>query len=197
MKKKFIPLNIQLFADGDGSDNGGNENTTPPKTYTQEEYDRIIAERDKYKKANDNLSSENAQYKKDAKNKLTEEEKKAQADKEKDDLLAETRKELLGMKMTKEFLVAGFSDEQNSSIIEAYNKGDGVEFAKLISKEIKVLIENAKKEAKEEFSRSSTLPPNGTGNQKDAEDPLVKGYLERKKTNSASNARDYYLKNKK
>ena len=60
-----LPFNIQLFAD-DGNVGG----VETPKTYTQEEMDKIISERDKYKKANDDLSKENADYKRKQKEKL-------------------------------------------------------------------------------------------------------------------------------
>lgn len=52
MKDTFLKPNIQLFAEGDADpDNGGNNanqnggNGSEPKTYTQEELDRIVNER--------------------------------------------------------------------------------------------------------------------------------------------------------
>ena len=77
VKKQIIPLNIQLFAEDDGNGDGGT-----PKTYSQSDIDKLNAELEKFKKANDNLSKENAEHKRKAKEKLTEEEKIAQAQKE-------------------------------------------------------------------------------------------------------------------
>ena len=54
-KRNLLPLNIQMFAENENVDNGGASEETP-KTYSQEEYDKIIAERDKFKKSIDNLT---------------------------------------------------------------------------------------------------------------------------------------------
>ena len=178
-ESKFIPFNLQLFAENDGQ--GGSET---PKTYSQEEFDKLVAERDKYKKANDDLSKENADYKRKAKDKLSEEEKLAQAQKEKDEALANAQKELLSIKMSKEFMVAGFDEATTNNIIESFNKNDSVEFAKTLSEEIKTLVENARKQEKENFQKSSTLPPNGSFKQQSGLDPVVERYIKSKNTNT-------------
>ena len=103
-KKNLLPLNIQMFAENENVvDNGGASEETP-KTYSQEEYDKIIAERDKFKKSIDNLTKENADFKRKQKEKMSEEEKLAEAQKEKDRVLQETQKELLGLKLSKELI---------------------------------------------------------------------------------------------
>lgn len=184
-EKKFIPMNIQLFAEQEPNNDDGNGGNGTQKTYSQEEFDKLVAERDKYKKANDDLSKENADYKRKAKDKLSEEEKLAQAQKEKDEALANAQKELLSIKMSKEFMVAGFDETSTNKIIDSFNKGDSVEFAKTLSQEIKNLVENARKQEKENFQKSSTLPPNGSYN-KNGLDPVVERYINNKKTNTNS-----------
>ena len=180
--KLLFPLNLQLFAD-DGGDNGGNGGQ--PKTYTQEEFDKLIAERDKFKKANDDLSKENANYKRQAKDKLSEEEKLAEERKEKDKILEETRKELLSIKMTKEFMNTGFDEKTISSIIESFNSGDSVKFAKDLSTHIKALIDNVRKEEQTKFQQSSTTPP-ANGGRSSGLDPMVERYISSKNSNSNS-----------
>ena len=180
--KLLFPLNLQLFAD-DGGDNGGNGGQ--PKTYTQEEFDKLVAERDKFKKANDDLSKENANYKRQAKDKLSEEEKLAEERKEKDKILEETRKELLTIKMTKEFMNTGFDEKTISSIIESFNSGDSVKFAKDLSTHIKALIDNVRKEEQTKFQQSSTTPP-ANGGQSSGLDPMVERYISSKNSNSNS-----------
>ena len=180
--KLLFPLNLQLFAD-DGGDNGGNGGQ--PKTYTQEEFDKLIAERDKFKKANDDLSKENANYKRQAKDKLSEEEKLAEERKEKDKILEETRKELLSIKMTKEFMNTGFDEKTISSIIESFNSGDSVKFAKDLSTHIKALIDNVRKEEQTKFQQSSTTPP-ANGGHSSGLDPMVERYISSKNSNSNS-----------
>lgn len=193
-KRTLIPLNIQLFGDDDG--NGGT-NDNPPKTYTQEEMDKLIAERDKYKKANDDLSKENADYKRKAKDKLSEEEKLAQEQKEKDTALANAQKELLSIKMSKEFMVAGFDEKSINEILESFNKGDSVEFAKFLSKQILTLVENVRKQEKENFQKSSVVPPTGSGNgARTGLDPVIEKYINSRNSNSNS-AREMLFGNKK
>lgn len=153
-KKRPLRLDIQLMAEDGGEDNGGKET---PKTYTEEEYLKL-------KKAFDDTASELSKAKKSAKEKLTEEEKLAQAQKEKDELLASTQKELLGIKMTKELLVAGFDETTCNVLIESYTKGDSVQFAKDLSTNIKTLIDNVRKEEQTKFQQSGKIPPNGNNN---------------------------------
>lgn len=183
--KKLMPLNIQLFADGGTNDGGQGGNTDTPKTYSQEDIDKLTNEIEKYKKSIDSLSKENADHKRKAKEKLSEEEKIAQAQKEKDDLLAQTQKELLGIKMSKEFLTAGFDENTTNDIIECFNKGDSVEFAKNISNHVKKLIENVRKEEQTKFQQSATVPPTGNGKTTQGVNPVVEKYISHK--NSKSN----------
>lgn len=180
MKKQLIPLNIQMFADGEG----GVGNDTP-KTYSQEDYDKLNAELEKFKKANDNLSKENAEHKRKAKEKLSEEEKLAQAQKEKDEALANAQKELLSIKISKEFIVAGFDEKTTENLVKSFTEKDGVEFAKDLSLHIKTLIENVRKEEQLKFSQSSTIPPNGSGKKQSGLDPIVEKYINNKKSNSS------------
>lgn len=179
-EKNLMPLNIQLFAEqGDG----GNE---PPKTYTQEEVDKINAELEKLKAANNNLSKENAEHKRKAKEKLSEEEQIAQAQKEKDEMLANAQKELLAIKMSKEFLVAGFDEETVNSIVKSFGQEDPVQFAKTITECIKKLVENVRKEEQVKFQQSSTVPPTGSGKIQQGLDPQVEKYIKSKNTNGNS-----------
>lgn len=181
--KKLFPLDLQLFAEN-GNGNGGNGGSETPKTYTQEDMDKLIAERDKYKQANDNLSKENADYKRKAKDKLSEEERLAEEQKAKDEELSKTRQELLTIKMSKELMNVGFDDKTINNILESYNKGDSVEFAKTLSKEINTLIENVRKEEKTKFQQSSTTPPAGNGTKTSGLDPIVEKYINNKNTNN-------------
>lgn len=196
MKNKYLTkLNIQLFAeptDG-GTDDGGAKTENNP--ISREEFDKLTNDYNKLKSANDSLSKENADYKRKAKDKMSEEEKKAQQDKEKDDLIAQMRQEILSTKMSKELTSCGFDDKQCEEIITCFTKGDMVEFTKTISSKINELVANKIKEEQKKFQASSTLPPSGTG-ATDKIDPLFKSILESKESNKKNNARDYYLNRK-
>ena len=190
-KTNLLPLNIQMFAENeDVVDNGGVSEETP-KTYSQEEYDKIIAERDKFKKSIDNLTKENADFKRKQKEKMSEEEKIAEAQKEKDRVLQETQKELLGLKLSKEFMIAGFSEETTSSLIESFTNNDSVEFVKTLSKEIKNLVENARKQEQEFFKQNGALPP--SGNQTSGMNSMVEKIIKERNSSNSNKAREYYL----
>lgn len=192
--KKLFPLDLQLFAE-DGGNDGGNGSETPKK-YTQEEFDKLVAERDKYKKANDNLSKENADYKRKAKDKLTEDERIAEEQKAKEEELANTRKELLTIKMSKELMSSGFDEKAINEILEKFNGEDSVEFARTLSKHINNLVENVRKEEKTKFQQSSTTPPTGNGAITSGLDPIVERYINNKNKNS-NKARDMLFGNNK
>lgn len=188
-KHKLQSLNIQLFAEGGEGENG----TEVPKTYTQEEFDKIISERDKLKNANDNLSKENAEYKRKTKEKLSQEEKEKLAQEEKEKILQETQKELLAMKLSKEFVTAGFDDETCNELIKSFNDEDSVSFVKVLSQKIKLLVDNVRKEEQENAKRNATLPP--SGNVINGLNPIVERYIDNKKSNTNS-ARNMYLNKK-
>ena len=190
-EKNLLPLNIQMFAENeDVVDNGGGSEETP-KTYSQEEYDKIIAERDKFKKSIDNLTKENADFKRKQKEKMSEEEKIAEDQKEKDRVLQETQKELLGLKLSKEFMIAGFSEETTSLLIESFTNNDSVEFVKTLSKEIKNLVENARKQEQESFKQNGALPP--SGNQTSGMNSMVEKIIKERNSSNSNKAREYYL----
>lgn len=134
-----------------------------PKTYSEEEYNKLIQERDKFKNSIDKLTSENADYKRKAKDKLSEEEKLIQAQKEKDEALLSAQKELLGIKLTKEFMGCGFEETICEQLVESYHKGDIVAFTKDLKTNINTLVENKLKKYKELAQKNSTYPPNGDG----------------------------------
>ncbi len=132
-----------------------------PQTYTQEEYEKIIQERDRFKNSINELSKENADYKRKAKEKLSEEEKIIQAQQEKDEALANAQKELLGIKLTKEFMGCGFDEQICEKLVASYNGNDIFAFTKELKLQINSLTENKLKEFKEMAQKNSTYPPNG------------------------------------
>lgn len=181
-KKNFkFPLNIQLFAE-DG--NNGGQGATDTTTYSKEEYDKLKASFDK-------TSSELANLKKEARAKLSEEEKRQKEQEEKDTRLKELEIKVLTSDMTNELMSSGLEKSSISNIVEAYKKGDMVNMAKVIATEISKQIEVVKKQAEENFQKSGTTPPAGDG--KKQSDGFVQSLLAKKNTSSSQNARDYYM----
>lgn len=173
MKELLRKFDIQLFAENvENTQENDNENQ---ENYSKEEYQKIVDELSKFKKANDNLSKENADYKRKAKEKLSEEEKKAQLEKEKDEALSNAQKELLGIKMSKELLIGGFDEKTTNNLIESYSSGDGVQFAKDLSICIRTLIENVRKEEQTKYQQNGKQPINGTN--VNGLDPIVERYI--------------------
>ena len=197
--KKLFPLDLQLFAnDGlnDGGTNGGT-NEIPPKTYSEDEYNKLLTEIEKQKREKDKYSKELADLKKKEKDKLTEEEKLIEEQKARDEELEKTRKELLTIKMSKELMNIGFDEKTINTILESFSKGDGVEFAKTLSTHINILIENVRKEEKTKFQQNSTTPPTGNnGGRINGLDPVVERYIQNKNTNT-NKAREMLFGNNK
>ena len=186
-----FPLSIQMFAEG-GDDEGGNDDdkTPQPKTYSEEEFLKL-------KKSFDTTASELAQMKKANKEKLSEQEKLVQAQQEKDEALANAQKELLTIKLNKEFIVAGFDEKQSEELCNSFNEGKPIEFAKTLSTNIKTIIDNVRKEEQTKFQKMGNYPPIGSGNPQNGLNPIVEKFIS-SRNSSSNSARDLYLnKNKK
>lgn len=180
-EKKFnngwkLPLNIQLFAD-DGNVEGNNT----PKTYTQEDMDRLIAERDKYKNANDNLSKENAEYKRKQKERMSQEEQEQEAQRIRDQEYEEMKRELNSSKMTKELSNCGLEEKDIEKIVGSLNDNDLIGSCKIISSIINAQIEKTKKEIELENQHKSIYPPQSTKDNKNQHNSFMQKRLEEKK----------------
>lgn len=153
MKKKFIPLNIQLFAEQEPNnnvDNGGNGgNDNPPKTYSQEEYNRLKASFDK-------ASSELAEAKKQAKAKMSEDEKKAQEQDEINKKLADYESKFEDYALKDELMKGNvFTSEEIESIIK--EKNDKPTLLKTMVSLFNKKVEDIKKQAVADFMKSSDV----------------------------------------
>ena len=179
-KMKF-PLNIQLFAEGDG-EQGGNDN--PPKTYSEQEYLKLKASFDK-------VSSEVADLKKQAKARLSEDEKKEQEQEEVNQKLAEYESKFEDYALKDELMKGNvFTSEEIESIIkEKHNKPTLLKtMVELFNKK----VENIKKQAVADFMKSSDVGGgSGSGN---AIDKDVQAFIDGNKNDRTSKARERYLK---
>lgn len=180
MKKKFIPLNIQLFADEGGE---GGDVETPPKTYSEEEYNKLKARVDE-------LSKNEKNYKDQLKAKMTDEEKQKEAQelvkKEIEDLKKENQK----FKIAKELAVGGYSDEQINKITEHIVEGNVTELCKVLSTYRKEIVEEVTKQVKADLQKSNKIP-SGSGDGKEIDND-VQNIINKNKNNN-NKARDYYL----
>lgn len=180
-QKQLITLNIQLFAEGENGQ-GGNDN--PPKTYSEEEYNKLKASFDK-------ASSELAEAKKQAKAKMSEDEKKAQEQDEINKRLAEYESKFEDYALKEELMKGNvFTNEEIESIIK--EKGDKPTLLKTIVTLFNGKIEQIKKDAIAEFMKSSDVGSSSNGG--NAIDKDVQAFIESNKGKSTSKAREHYLK---
>lgn len=145
----MLPLNIQLFADGDGDN--GNGGGTPPKTYSEEEYNKMKA-------AFDKASSELAEAKKKEKAKMSEEEKKKAENEEKAKEFESMKKELKQMKLSKSLSKVFTDSEECEGIANAFIEDDIEKVIELISKSQENFRKQVETEAKSKFSKSAKIP---------------------------------------
>ena len=184
--QKFIPLNIQLFAENDpNNDNGGNGGGNPqPKTYSEEEYNKLKASFDK-------TSSELAEAKKQAKAKMSEDEKKAQEQDEINKRLADYESKFEDYALKEELMKGNvFTNEEIESIIK--QKNDKPSLLKTVVELFNKKVEDIKKQAVADFMKSSDVGGgSGSGN---ATDKDVLSFIESKKNDKTSKAREHFLK---
>ena len=181
--QKFIPFNLQLFAEGEDG-NGGNGGGTPqPKTYSEEEYNKLKASFDK-------TSSELAEAKKQAKAKMSEDEKKAQEQDEINKRLAEYESKFEDYALKEELLKGNiFTNEEIEDVIK--QKNDKPALLKKIVELFNSKVENIKKEAVADFMKSSNVG-GGNGNTNNS-DKDVEAFIESKKNDRTSKAREKFL----
>lgn len=191
MKKHNLirPLNIQLFAD----DNGGGQ----PKTYSQEEYEALLKERDNLKNRTDELSKSEKSLKEQLKGKLSEEEKSKQ---EKEELEKQMREELeklkndnLTYKIKGELASGGFNQAEIDNLTKHIVANDVDALIKELSTQRKAFEEELRKNITAELQKQNKLP-GGSGNGGDEVQPEIQEYIENKKKQNQSNAREYWTK---
>lgn len=158
----LLPLRIQLFAENGDGDNGGDNNQPAPKTYTEEEFNKMKA-------AFDKASSDLAEEKKKAKARMSDDEKKKTEDEEKQRKFEEMEKELNKLKLTSS-LAKVFEESEIEGIVNAIVDNDVQTLADLISKSHEAYKKKVTDEAKKEFSKSSSVPGgNGSSSEDDEE----------------------------
>ena len=185
MKKRFIPLNIQLFAENDGENGGGND--PQPKTYSEEEYNKL-------KVRIDELTKNEKNYKEQLKAKMTEEEKQKEAQESTNKEIEDLKKENQRYKIAKELAVGGFEDKQIEQIAEHIIEGNAIDLCKVLSTYRKELVEQITKQVKAELQKQNKLP-NGSGSEEEIDDDVQKIINKNKK--NTNKARDYYFGSKK
>lgn len=163
---KLLRFNIQLFAEGDGE--GGEPSGTPEPTKSDNEL-KLEAELAKLKKANDDLSSENATHKKKAKAQLSEDEQAKLLLEETQGKLAEMERKVMSAELTATLTKGGFEVTEVTDLVKAALDNDVNTLATVLIKSRETTIAKALADAKKEFQAATPLPGQGGKN----EDPNV------------------------
>lgn len=166
-KKKLLPLNIQLFAEGGEGSTGSSEGEGEEKTYTQEEYTRQANELAKLKAALDKTNAENKKYKDAEKARLSDEEKQKLALEEREKEFADMQKRLRKSELTSA-LSGTFTKEHTSKLVEALLEGvDDSKLAEVLCSIHSEIVDNATKQAKDSIRKGTYIPKEGAGDDDD------------------------------
>ncbi len=180
----FKKMSIQFFGEGDDNGNGGDDGSggTPPKTYSEEEYQKL-------KNSLDKALKEVADAKKRERDKMTDDEKKAAEQEAINQRIKDYESKIEDFELKEELMKANvFSSEEIESIVS--KKTSSKELLNEMVKIFSTKIENAKKQAVQEFMQSSDVTGSG-GSGKDKQDPDVANFIESSKKNSATKASSF------
>ena len=155
-----FPLNIQLFADGDGDGGeGGDGGSDDEITISKKQYDKNM--------------SEISRLKKELKAKMTDEEKFNIAQKEKDDQI----KELTDFK-TKSTLTSGliesFGKESAEKIADAIIEGDPSKIAEIVAKSYETAIKGLQDEISQ--LKLAAMDKPGDGDNSGGKEPTLEDF---------------------
>ena len=163
LTRKFMPLNIQLFAENGTSGDGtpASENTTSnpapqPKTYSEDEYNKL-------KSALDKANAEAKQNKEALRAKQTDEEKAKELQENQAKEHEAIKKELRELKLSNSLISGGYTQEEATKIIELRLSDDDIAFAKYLNELRKGLIDQTTQETKKQFSKENHVPGGTSG----------------------------------
>lgn len=145
----MIKFNLQFFADEGES----KANETQTETHTEEDYLKL-------KKSFDTTASELATLKKQLKDKMSDEEKKSQEQKDLIERMKAYEQEIENNKIEKELLKGGFSSEEVEQIIK--EKG-GEKFYSTLVKIFNTKLENEKKNWEQDIINRTKTPSGKSG----------------------------------
>lgn len=188
-KNLLLPLNIQLFAERENGNEGGEDNSQPSVADLQAQIEALKNENAKNKSALDKTNAENKKYKDAERARLSDEEKNKIAQEEQAQKYAEMEKRLRKSELTSA-LAGSFSSEHTSKIVEAIIEGkDDNALAKLLCDIRKSIVEETEKSVKESIRKNTYTPSGNGGSDSDESIGLV---LAKKKGGSKNKAMEYF-----
>lgn len=178
------------------ADNGGNAtatttthgdgNNTPDYKAL---FEKAVAERDKFKSASDNLSAENAAYKRKEREALTESERKQADDAEKEQRYVEMQSRLTQIEVEQIFVKSGIEEADYKNVVPLFTGADPLDIdgKKKLAQAIADLCGSVKTKTAELTKNSitkenTTTPP--ADNKDSKRDTGFKAFQEKNKANA-------------
>jgi DNA repair ATPase RecN len=183
-EKRTKFMKIQFFAEGEDGAGDDSQGKDTPKTYTEEEYQKLKSSLDKALK-------EVSEAKKRERDRMTDDERKEEEQNAINQKIADYESKIQDYELKGELMKSDiFSNEEMEKIVS--KKTNVKELLNEMIKMFKEKVENAKKEAIQKYMQSSDVSGSG-GNGKDSQDPDVESFIKGLEKNSSKKARDYYL----
>lgn len=152
-------------------------------------FEKAVAERDKFKSASDNLSAENAAYKRKEREALTESERKQADDAEKEQRYVEMQSRLTQMEVEQIFAKSGIEEADYKNVVPLFTGADPLDIdgKKKLAQAIADLCGSVKTKTAELTKNSitkenTTTPP--ADNKDSKRDTGFKAFQEKNKANA-------------
>lgn len=177
------------------ADNGGNATATTTQGGGNNApdykalFEKAVAERDKFKSASDNLSAENAAYKRKEREALTESERKQADDAEKEQRYVEMQSRLTQIEVEQIFVKSGIEEADYKNVVTLFTGADPLDIdgKKKLAQAIADLCGSVKTKTAELTKNSitkenTTTPP--ADNKDSKRDTGFKAFQEKNKANA-------------
>lgn len=201
MKEKKGFINLQLFAEATNGAGTAATATNETGTWSSESvdykalYEQEKTQREKFKVALDKSNSENAEYKRREREKLSKEELEAADRKAKDEELAQLRQEVARSKAERIFAEANISHEVYDDILDTYVPVLGVEqigvLTDKIAKAIKKSVDSALELSKNKTVQTGTVLPKG-GETSNPELSFIKDLAKQSTQTQSEKIKEFY-----
>jgi len=145
----------------------GTQSATEPvanKIDYKAEFDKLSAEYQKLKLALDKTNSENADYKRKERERLTDDEKRTLAEQERLEYIKKLEQSNKKFELEKTMLAKGFSQEETNVLVE--NASDPKAMAETMADILQARLLNNSKQVKAQILKSNTDIPDGSSNSK-------------------------------
>lgn len=194
--KYRLPLNLQFFAEDGGNGEGGNDSGTDNKPSYEELAKQLAsakADAERWKAASDKNSSQVAEYKKQLREYMSEEQRKEAERKDADEAnakeLNDLRTEVAKIRAVEKFRKLGMDEELAQTAADAEVNGDSDKVAECYEKHVKAVEANAY----QKFLDERKDPASGRGKGSEEEDTATK--LAKQAAGRRGTADDNILKN--